>query len=1174
MPSFKILLQKCSKPVVILLVLLALYTVIGFIALPKLLRSKLPELISQNLGVPASISTLELNPLSGQLKVTGFDLRDKHKQPLLTFAELFVDVDAFASLKSRSVVIDELHLHKPVVRITALKQGGFNVSSLFQPEKKPEKETSKALFPLQLNNLQLTDGEFHWRDETLSQPMTETFKAVHFSVKDFTTQANQKGQVTLTSQLAKGGKLNWKTELSVAPFENKGHISLEKLSLNRLWTLFLKDLVNFKIPQGDVNLGFDYQLSLPKDKLQLSVQKGLLTAQKLQFTAEDNDQPVLTIPEFAIKDVEFNLSEQRLKIAEIAAQSTDLKMALDSKGHLNYQSIFSSKSKPQTPTKPVKKESKPTASRPWIIAIGNTQLQKTHIEFKDPNAQAVGMAKIDDVDIKLHESLLNFGDQHVQITIKKGGIGGQDVAVLNIIEQQAIHPLSAKLGEFQFTLGEYKMDYHASKLLMTAKDGSFAGYDFSFDDAGSKKPLLSIPDLSVQGAQFDLAAQKVSVQKLRSEQGILNSWLDKQGKLNFQQLLKTKAEPSTSKQAPKTKTDSETPTWQFNLDELDIQNYQLNFTDNTQKEPVILQLTPFNVKIQQVSNKKGNKLPVTLQTKINKTGELDIKGFVSLEPFHSELQTSLKNLSIKNLEEYLNDYLKVDIIDGAIETRAKINLSQSPNSSDVNLNIQGSADIKKLVLRDQLLNKDLVNWQSFKFEAVDFDLAKSSLDIGNILIQKPYARITIKQDRSMNFDDIIIKRKPGPLLAKVEQDIKAVKPSYKIGNVTIAGGISDFSDFSLILPFVVELNNLNGSIKKISSEQKSLTDFNLAGKVFDLSPMDVKGNLNADLSYLDVGMHFKGMPLPFVSPYMVEFAGYKIEKGKMSVDLLYKIADRKLTAENNFMLEQLSLGEKIDNPKATSLPLKLAIALLKDSEGRIKINMPISGSLDDPNFSVMPLLWDAFTNMITRAVSSPFSALGSLISDSGDLSEISFVEGEKELTQKEIAKLDDIAKALQKKPELHIDIKGRAYEKPDWPAMQDDALLDQLKAMKADELRNRGKSEYSEYVELSDSEYKRLLADLFIQKFPRLAKRSFLGTPELINSKADFYQVAKNELSAIIPPNKLKLAELASGRARGIAQYLIQKGGIDEARIYLLDSDVQSQSPKPEVTCSLALTVQ
>jgi outer membrane protein OmpA-like peptidoglycan-associated protein len=344
--------------------------------------------------------------------------------------------------------------------------------------------------------------------------------------------------------------------------------------------------------------------------------------------------------------------------------------------------------------------------------------------------------------------------------------------------------------------------------------------------------------------------------------------------------------------------------------------------------------------------------------------------------------------------------------------------------------------------------------------------------------------------------------------------------------------------------------------------------------VYDLSPVTIAGEFNPDFSNLDIGLHFKSMPLPFVTPYMADFAGYKIEKGKLSLDLEYKIVDKQLNAQNKLLIDQFTLGEEVENPDAVSLPLSLAIALLKDKDGQIIIDLPLTGSIDDPDFSVGGLLLDAFINLITKLVASPFQAIGSLIGSEEDLSVISFKPGTAEIDAETLEKIDVIAKVLADRPEFLLEIRGTVIEPQDWPAMQEDALLEQLKNRKAKELREEGDTTLAEYIKLSEDDYQRLLADLFFEKFPDLAERSFFGTPTLIKPEmGEFYPVAKKKLAAIIKPDQDKLFILAAKRARNIARYIIQKGVVTNERIFILDGNIFKEDNGGEINTELSLNV-
>jgi hypothetical protein len=313
--------------------------------------------------------------------------------------------------------------------------------------------------------------------------------------------------------------------------------------------------------------------------------------------------------------------------------------------------------------------------------------------------------------------------------------------------------------------------------------------------------------------------------------------------------------------------------------------------------------------------------------------------------------------------------------------------------------------------------------------------------------------------------------------------------------------------------------------------------------------------------------------MPLVSPYMVQFAGYKVEKGKLNLDLKYQVEKGVLTASNNILIDQFELGEKVENPNAVSLPLDLAVALLKDSDNRIKLDVPITGSLEDPKFSVRGIVADALLNVLKKVITSPFRALASAFDGGEELDQIDFKPGKAELDKVQSTKLDNLAKALKERPALNLEIKGAAYEEQDWPALKDAALYDQLKRLKAAATAKKGKKVRAEYVELSDDEYKDYLAQMFIDKFPLLAERSLFGKPRLIDSKEDedFYEVAKQKLFTIIKPEEERLKGLAAKRAQAIAKYVVQQGGILPERVFILDTAINPEREGQEIVSRLSL---
>jgi hypothetical protein len=723
---------------------------------------------------------------------------------------------------------------------------------------------------------------------------------------------------------------------------------------------------------------------------------------------------------------------------------------------------------------------------------------------------------------------------------------------------------------------DYNFSFINDNLILEVNDAKLDINNFKIAEKGQEKPVIDIPGFSVHGIDFDLAKQLVHIASITTQDAKLLAWLNSDGTINYKSLfaMVETEKPNSAKQSASKPATQEKP-WQVQVDAINVKNYDLQFEDRTTKKPVQLGLHPIDFTLNDFNIKPGSKLPFQLNVGVNKQGKLQLKGVAVLEPFSTTTDLKVNDIALEAFQPYVESFAKLNILGGKFHADGSVVVAM-PEKGSLQLKYTGNSSISTLHTRDTILGKDFVKWRNLNLSNIVFDLEPMRFTVAGVLLDRPYARVTVKKDKTTNLNDIFAAQKSsgGNKKAKKSKKKATKSPYYNIAKFKLRKGSSDFSDYSIILPFVAKMSDLNGAISGISSAKKSTTNVTIKGKAYDLSPVEIKGKFNPDFSDLDIAMSFTGMPLPLASPYSAEFAGYKIEKGKLSIDLDYKIAQRKLDAQNKLVIDQLTLGEAVDSPKAVSLPLGLAISLLKDANGVINIDLPVTGSLDDPEFSVWGLLWDAFVNLITKIVASPFQALGSLANSDADFSAVKFASGAADLDEQEIKKLDELAKALADRPNLKLEVKGASFTEQDWPAMQEQALLDQLKQTKQQELAKEGEKVKAEDIKLSEDEYNDLLADLFIASFPELGEKSMFGTPELIGKEdQDFYEVAKNKMASIIKPDKQKLEVLASTRSGNIARHLVQVSKIDISRVFVLDSIVEKSAEADQVACKLSLGV-
>ena len=475
-------------------------------------------------------------------------------------------------------------------------------------------------------------------------------------------------------------------------------------------------------------------------------------------------------------------------------------------------------------------------------------------------------------------------------------------------------------------------------------------------------------------------------------------------------------------------------------------------------------MRPINFNVTDYRNEPLIKTPIQVLVGINNQGSIKLTGNSVMEPFALDGDIKIENVDLEKFQSYYEKFVKLDVIDGALNMEGKLAFAKLDQDRP-DIQFLGDVEIARLLTRDQLLNKDFVKWENMALKDITIDYSANQYSAKTLLFDKPYLRIAIRKDKTANFSDILVANNAASQdkvkIAAPEVTVEKInKPNFNLGSVQIKEGTSDFSDLSLILPFEAQIQSLDGGATGISSEKDSTIKLNLQGSAYDLAPVDINGEMSPYQGSYHAKVNFKGLPMPLVTPYMVQFSGYKVEKGKMTLGLNYSVAKNDLSATNNLLIDQFELGEQVENPNAVSLPIKLAVALLKDAQGRIKIDVPISGSLDDPQFNLGGVISDALFNGLSSLVSSPFTTLALLIGDEKDLNLISFEAGSSVLTKLQKDKLLALAKGLRTRPNLNLEIKGTAFQVKDWPMIRQDALYEQLKRQRASELNKNAKKEF------------------------------------------------------------------------------------------------------------------
>jgi len=766
--------------------------------------------------------------------------------------------------------------------------------------------------------------------------------------------------------------------------------------------------------------------------------------------------------------------------------------------------------------------------------------------------------------------------------------------------------------------GEYAFGGAAGPRSLTLAVHSTTASGLGVRPRGGEQDYIELKRISVEETRVDLLKRSVNIAKLVLSGGDIKAWLNEERRLNLLELLAppadaehndaaatsaTSAKPvAHTPTAAATRADASSSTWMLSAPDIVVEGLRLAAEDRAVNPPAALNLAPLNVHVTGFNTSPGNTLDVALDADVDPGGKLHGQAKVTPRTTAVTAHVEAHELALTLLQPYFTHYTSMTLLKGTLGAKLDI-----VRGADGALEVNGKSGIHDLRTVDNALKLDFVKWRDLRIADLRYRSQPASLRIGAVTALEPYVRMVIAPDRTINIKQVLTPsgaprvkepetaanaspdQPPSETTAAAARTQRASKDKRKnavqtapapagpltpfpvsIGTVTLANGSANYADLWIKPSFAIGIQSLNGKIVGLSSDPKSRAKVQLDGKVDRYAPWKVAGEVNVLSAALfsDLTMSFKDVDLTVVNPYSGHFVGYKIDKGKLSVDVHYQIEQRKLAAAQHFVVDQLELGERVESPDAVHVPLKIAVALLKDRNGVIDLDLPMNGSLDDPQFRVGPIIWKMFVNLLTKVATAPFALLGHMFGGGNEhLNVVEFAPGSAELQQPAQDQLGSLAKALQERPQLKLDVPMVSSESIDRPALAATRLHSTLLARVADTREGRRHPDTAGEMAFADpgKHFKLLLAEY----------QAELGKDKPLPPSAEAVQQAKRNdtppddaaiadlnaalLEHIVVPDS-DLEALAKARAQAIQDALVSKGQIDPGRIFIAKAPSKPQS--------------
>jgi uncharacterized protein involved in outer membrane biogenesis len=980
-----------SLPFLIVAGVFGLYLVFGFFLVNPLAQKLLPWIGENKLASQLSVRQVRFNPFTLEATVDGLKLAEQDGAPLAGFERLYVNLDTTGLFRWAWRVRD-IELDQPNATFEVRPGGRLNWAALIARLNEDKTPPSDTIARVLVDHIKIADGHIVYTDANRpGKPFNAVLEPLGIVLDGLSTLPEDRGDYLIAAKLpAQGGTLKWKGDVGLNPVASSGEFGLDGVRLAKLLRV-IKGPRNFELPSGTLAAGLRYRFAMVRDKSGedvpwVRINGANLIVQNLALAPRGGGAPVLQLAEARVGNANFDLATRTLDVASVNLTGGKLAATRDVKGTLDWQTLFAADTEAAAPQPAASKAADPTA--PWKIGVHEIKLADWSARFIDQ-----GFARPLDIAAE------GFG-LTAALAGKVGATAEFDVG-----------PVNAALGPVRVQSGT--------------------------------QPVAELQRAALVNANLKLADKQLVIEAVELNGAKTTVALDKQKRLNWTDILK-KA-PGASGAAPaQTEAESAAPI-DVRLARLSLDDAEIGIVDQSPNAPVRLDVAKGFVTLKDLSLDLDKAVPLEAGFVLKQGGRFDASGKVTPGKASGRLDLKLAGLSLKPFAPYVNQFARLNLRSGDASTRGKLSFAQA--KSGMKLDFRGGFVVDDLAITEEETEEAFLGWQKLSSSSLDFSLGPDRLRMKELVAQNPFGKVIIFEDKSINLQRIL--RTPAsakPAVATAGKAKPAAQPDafpLAIDRLRIVGANMEFADLSLTPQFGTRMHDLGGVVTGLSTNPATTAQVELDGKVDDYGSARVRGSIQPfqATDFTDLKLTFRNLEMTKMTPYSGKFAGRRIDSGKLSADLEYKIKNRQLAGENKLIVNKLRLGERVDSPDALHLPLDLAIALLEDSNGIIDLDLPVSGSLDDPQFSYGKIVWKALVNVLTKLVTAPFRALGKLMGISAEKMEaVNFDPGNSVLTPPEQEKLKTLAEAMAKRPALTLALAPGYDPEADRHALQEQAM--------------------------------------------------------------------------------------------------------------------------------------
>ncbi len=1180
-------LKRRQKIVIIFLCALLFYTLAGFYLVPWILQTQAEKRLSLLLERQTTVDRVRFNPFTLVLQLDGFVIRSRNgsQSPLAKIDHLITDFSSL-SLFKRALVLERLTVAGPYVKIVRKEDLSYNFSDLL-PDSRMEADKAddaKGLL-FSLNNIEISGGiiefsdqphkAFHWINGiTISLP----------SISNLPKLIDSKVQPSFAA-VVNGAPLEFKgqTKPFASSLDTELNINFADLDLS-YYLSYLPGQRNFTVTSGRLSTRLVLSFLQPADgqaRLQLSGTTTLANV-IIESNRQGERHRFAKLPKLTATFGPGNLLAGELFLDDITLEKPDISLKFRPDGVFYLPIVATAVEKEIEKRSRQETEAKDeTVKKKFACRISHLKINHGILNFHDERVEPVFAARYEPLDLEIS----NFSNEPEKQTEYNLKITSDAAEELQVDGSFILEPVTVKahLDLSKVPINRYRPYYHTffhgdfssgyvatggtlnfiqkagEKAETSLDDFALELTELEVNDPGGAR-ILNLPELKVAAKRIDLGKRDVIISSCRARDGLVNIRRQADGSFNLMDFKPDdKGDQGIDKKTEPKADGSQAADWHVLLQQGSLENFQVELQDQALETPATLVANRINLEVEHLGSRPTEKGRVKIDLGLVQSGQLLVSGTVALTPPEVELDINLKKLPLKAFQPYLAENINMVLVNGQLQTTGRLRFKQE-QSKEPQFSFSGNARIRSLKIVDGIKAEEFLSWQDVSLHKIAFTSQPLSFSLDELTAAGLKLQVILLPDGRSNLQVMM-----GGEPAQEQDPDKNPEPADQsrsdpfevvLKKVNINQGEFSFTDQRMSPTFHLNLTDLQGEVKGLTSREPEPARVSLKGRLDGQSPVLVKGSVApfAQELFLDLTVSSQGIGMTTFTPYSGKFIGQTIGRGKLYLDLNYKVEKGQLQAENRIFLDQFNFGTQIDSPDALHLPVKLAVALLRDRRGEIHLNIPVRGDLNDPKFSLGGIIVKIFVNLIAKAVTSPFALLGSLVGGgSQDLNQVLFEPGMAELADPAKSILDKLAKILYERPGLKLEIAGNADPDSDRPALHEAHFLRLLKAQKFKDVVRKNKTVASvNDITIKDSEFKTYLWKAY-KDAPIPKQKNLIGLVKKIAPEEQ-----ERLLKDSIKIENGELLALARRRAKAAMSYLTEKGPVESRRLFLV-------TPKLEV---------